>query len=309
MGLILFLLVTAPFFVLFTFLLVLKLSETLVFSWDLIFVPIWLLFIFWFFYIFYIIWKKNKVEYNMTNSPQSGWKNSISFHFISLVLLLVTVIMLCISLKKSEIEKPKTEFFIGLFLPFWIYWAYLGLYGLGCGIGSKKILKCKRSCTSLATWLGFCIWGSILTLSILLSIKLMGKSLKWSIVFIPLWFTFFFWFCSILYLLMIKTKTVSYDFTYEHHSCKIVDLLVQTVIFAAFLYFSILLNMELESDEKNNILATFFPVILLLFILFCFAYSLEYKSRPESHAYSLTGNINKDLSVFRDIEPQKEDEP
>lgn len=286
---IVFFLITSPFLVLFFFLLVLKLTETIAIWWDIVFIPIWLLFFAWAMYIIYIMWKRSR-ETRQDNT----WRWDISFQIISFLLLLAFSIPVNVILDMGDSGTLTSASIVGSFVPLWIYLIFIAIYSLGlqlriCSSMDYRCIRCSRSCMSLLTFFGVVMWLSFVTFTILLVVKLANDgSMQWDIVFIPVWVGLTVWFFYIIYVVYCK---FTYRTSDEYHY-KSIELIFQTLAFLAAFYFLVLLNIELQTPGTIGITSLFLPLIIFLLVVFIFAYILDYRADVQNKNTTVFGRDN-----------------
>lgn len=174
MGLIVFFVVSSPFFIAFLFLIAFNVGGTPLMNWSIAFLPIWFLFLCWFFYICYILWKnwvRNKQLSPDTPVNDPSWKSNFFFHLFSFMVLLPFTILIAQYLQYYTTGNPMRGILLSAFVCFWVFMLGLAVYSLGCSRGASRCCRCLYPCSSIEYVLGSAMWLSVLAFSILVFIK------------------------------------------------------------------------------------------------------------------------------------------
>lgn len=276
MGIILFFLITIPFFALFVLMLSINLSSTNMIAWGLVFIPIWILFFCWFLYILYLLWVRSRKREEKIKIGNDESKGVLWFNIVSMTILLADSILMCLTLQSNSNGDLNSGLLIATFAVFWLFMVIFAIYGLNCGPGKKRCCTCLNPCSESDIIIGAIIWFSVIAFSILLLINILStESIYWSLVFIPIWVGFVAWFTAIICCLYKKLYGSGSN---RYRSVMTVEILYHFFIFIGILIFFILLNVELVTTDSIGAIGLLYPIIILLVLLFCIAYAIDWTS-------------------------------
>lgn len=286
MGLILFFLIAIPFFALFVLMLSINLSSTNMIAWGLVFIPIWILFFCWVLYIFYLLWRRSAIRNDKIKATIDDETGVLWFNIVSLIILLADSILLCLTLQTNSNGDLSSGLLVATFAVFWLFMVILAIYGLNCGPGRRRCCTCLNPCSESDIIIGAIMWLSVIVFSILLLINIQSsQSIPWSLIFIPIWIGCLAWIIAISCCFYKKIQGYG---TNRYRSVMTVEILYHFFIFIGVLIFFILLNVELVTADSVGIIGVLYPIIILLVLLFCIAYAIDWASINRSIRQSST---------------------
>lgn len=155
----------------------------------------------------------------------------------------------------------------------------------------------------VATLYACLIWTLLVTASILIDIRLdveAASDWTWQVVFIPLWILYGFW---MIWLSILIWRKVKVDPSLARYKPLWINIYVYAWLWAGFLTFTILLNINAEIPGSIGILFVFTPLIIMFAALFVIPYFVFATRRRYSNKKRMVPWLYDLTPIFLDLGP------